>query len=214
MNSTNKKRRVGIMGGTFDPIHIGHLILGEKAHEQFQLDEVLFMPSGNPPHKQNRRGRAGNKERVELVSRAIMDNPHFSLSLEEMHDEGYTYTRQTLEKLTAQNPDTEYYFIMGADSLLSFHTWKDPQEICRLCVLVVATRDHLPQKELDRKIAEVSETYHANIQKLSTLNIDVSSHMLRQWIYEGRSCRYYMPVPVIEYIRKEGLYLELCENGE
>ena len=207
-----KKRRVGIMGGTFDPIHIGHLILGEKAYEQFDLDEVLFMPSGNPPHKKNRDGRASNDQRVELVSRAIMDNPHFTLSLEEMHDEGYTYTRQTLEKLTSQNPDTDYYFIMGADSLLTFHTWKDPREICQLCILVVATRDHLPQEELDRKIAEVSEIYHADIRKLSTLNIDVSSHMLRQWVYEGRTCRYYMPVPVIDYIRKEGLYLSSCDE--
>ena len=82
------RRRVGIMGGTFDPIHIGHLILGESAYQQFSLDRVLFMPSGNPPHKQNRDGGATNEERVEMVRRAIATNEHFELSLEEMHEQG------------------------------------------------------------------------------------------------------------------------------
>ncbi len=201
-----KTRRVGIMGGTFDPIHIGHLILGEKAYEQFQLDEVLFMPSGNPPHKQGREGRASNEQRAEMVARAIADNPHFTLSLEEMHDEGYTYTRQTLEKLTKENPDTEYYFIMGADSLMSFHEWKDPARICELAVLVVATRDHLPSDRLDEKIREVSQTYNGRIEKLSTLNIDISSNMIRKWIPEGKSCRYYLRSAVISYIEAKGIY--------
>ena len=86
------KHRIGIMGGTFDPIHMGHLILGEKAYEQFRLEKVLFMPSGNPPHKRNRQGRATDEERVEMVRRAITGNPHFELSLTEMHENGYTYT--------------------------------------------------------------------------------------------------------------------------
>ena len=85
-----KRKRVGIMGGTFDPIHIGHLILGEKAYEQLKLDKVLFMPSGNPPHKKNRPGRASDEQRVEMVRRAISMNPHFELSLVEMNEEGYS----------------------------------------------------------------------------------------------------------------------------
>ena len=115
---TKKMRKVGIMGGTFDPIHIGHLILGENAFLQFGLDQVLFMPSGNPPHKRDRRGRASTLQRVEMVQEAIGPNSHFALSLAETHDEGYTYTKETLERLKAENPDTEYYFIIGADSLL------------------------------------------------------------------------------------------------
>ena len=111
------KRRIGIMGGTFDPVHIGHLILGEKAYEQFALDQVLFMPAGNPPHKRHREGRASDDQRVEMVRRAIDGNPHFSLSMEEMNAEGYSYTYLTLERLKEQNPDTEYFFIIGADSL-------------------------------------------------------------------------------------------------
>ena len=112
-----KQYKIGIMGGTFDPIHMGHLILGEIAYEQFSLDKVLFMPAGNPPHKQKRLGRASEKQRIEMVKLAIADNPHFELSLEEMNLEGYSYTYRTLERLNFKNPDTKYYFIIGADSL-------------------------------------------------------------------------------------------------
>ena len=87
------------MGGTFDPIHVGHLILGEKAYEQLNLDKVWFMPSGNPPHKQNRMGRATDEQRIAMVQKAIAGNPHFELSLIEMHEEGYSYTYRTLESL-------------------------------------------------------------------------------------------------------------------
>ena len=83
-----KTKKVGIMGGTFDPIHISHLVLGEKAYEQLSLDKVVYMPSGNPPHKRNRPGRATDAQRVEMVKRAIASNPHFELSLLEMHEEG------------------------------------------------------------------------------------------------------------------------------
>ena len=119
-----KCKKKGIMGGTFDPIHIGHLILGENACLQLGLDSILFMPSGNPPHKPHRPGRATTMQRVEMVRLAIEDNPHFELSLAETHDQGYTYTEETLRRLTAENPDTDYYFIMGADSLFQFEHWK------------------------------------------------------------------------------------------
>ena len=97
MEKTNRK--IGIMGGTFDPIHIGHLILGEAAYEQFGLDEVWFLPAGNPPHKRNRAGQAKDAQRVEMVRRAIASNPHFVLCTKEMEDEGYTYSFRTLEAM-------------------------------------------------------------------------------------------------------------------
>lgn len=87
-----RRKKIGIMGGTFDPIHIGHLILGEKTYEQLGLDKILFMPAGNPPHKQNRIGRATDAQRVSMVEKAISGNPHFELSLTEMNDKGFTYT--------------------------------------------------------------------------------------------------------------------------
>ena len=206
MSAGPAARRVGIMGGTFDPIHTGHLILGESAWDQFSLDKVLFMPSGNPPHKKLREGRASNEQRVEMVRRAISGNDHFELSLEEMHDEGYTYTRQTLEKLTAANPGTKYFFIMGADSLLAFDTWRNPEIISRLCVLVAAVRDHLSDSALDDAIESARRKYGADIRKLTTPNIDISSSRIREWISQGKSCRYYLPDGVIDYIREQNIY--------
>lgn len=201
------RKKIGIMGGTFDPIHVGHLILGEKAYEQLQLDKVLFMPSGNPPHKRHREGRATDAERTEMVRNAIRCNPHFELSLIEMHKDGYSYTYRTLEMLKKEHPDTDYYFIIGADSLLNFSTWKEPKRICQAATMVVAVRDHVSERLLNEKMTELSEKFHGTFLSLNTMNIDVSSEMIRSWIREGRSIRYYVPDDVIQYIYKNKVYL-------
>lgn len=208
-----RRKKVGIMGGTFDPIHIGHLILGENAYLQFDLDHVLFMPSGNPPHKQERQGRATTAQRVAMVTRAVSSNPHFELSMAETHDEGYTYTRETLSRLAQENPDTDYYFIMGADSLFTFETWKEPEDICRLCTLVVAVRDHVKPDKLNQQIDYLKELYQAKIEKLDTPNIDISSGTIRNWICRGKSIKYYVPDDVIHYIEEHCMYQE-CEENE
>lgn len=208
-----RRKKVGIMGGTFDPIHIGHLILGENAYLQFDLDHVLFMPSGNPPHKQERQGRATTAQRVAMVSQAVSSNPHFELSMAETHDEGYTYTRETLSRLVQENPDTDYYFIMGADSLFTFETWKEPADICRLCTLVVAVRDHVKPDKLNRQIDYLKELFQAKIEKLDTPNIDISSGTIREWICRGKSIKYYVPDDVIHYIEEHCMYQE-CEENE
>ncbi|MDO4522852.1 MAG: nicotinate-nucleotide adenylyltransferase [Eubacteriales bacterium] len=202
------RKKIGIMGGTFDPIHVGHLILGESAYYQFGLDAVMFMPSGNPPHKPCREGRASLEERIEMVELAIQDNPHFMLSLEEAREGGYTYTKETLERLTAANPDTDYYFIMGADSLFEFEDWREPEEIVKRCVIVAAVRDQVSMLELDAQIAHLKRTLNADIRKLSTPNIDISSRMIRNWIRRDEPIRYYLPNSVISYIHDLGLYLK------
>lgn len=202
-----KRKKIGIMGGTFDPVHIGHLILGEKAFEQMGLDQVWFMPSGNPPHKQNRTGRASDIQRVEMVRKAIAGNPHFELSLMEMNEEGYTYTYRTLETLVKENPDTDYYFIIGADSLYSFATWKEPGRICRACTLVVATRNHTPVRELNEEMTYLSQQFGGQFIRLDTLNIDISSAQIRKWIKQGDSIKYYVPAEVEEYIQNQQIYL-------
>ena len=194
------------MGGTFDPIHMGHLILGEQSFEQLHLDKVLFMPSGNPPHKRNRAGRASDGQRVDMVRLAIEDNPHFELSLAEMHETGYTYTYRTLEELKEQNPDTDYYFIIGADSLFTFDEWKEPARICRACTLIVAVRDHASFDELNQEIKRLSAEYEGHFTLLDTMNIDVSSHQIRQWISEEKSLKYYVPDKVISYMKENGIY--------
>ena len=206
MNSLNDRKKIGIMGGTFDPIHMGHLILGEQSYEQLHLDKVLFMPSGNPPHKRNRDGGASDGQRVEMVRLAIEDNPHFELSLMEMHESGYTYTYRTLEELNEQHPDTDYYFIIGADSLFAFEEWKEPGRICKACTLVVAVRDHTPSDELNREIKRLSDKYDGNFARLDTMNIDVSSHQIRQWVSDRKSLKYYVPDKVLSYMRENGIY--------
>ena len=137
-----KKRKVGIMGGTFNPIHFGHLLLGETAYEQFDLDEVLFMPTKNPYYKKLTNS-VTEEDRVAMVRLAIEDNAHFTFSGEELDREGTTYTVETLSNLTKKNPDCEYYFIMGADSLYHIESWKDTEKILRLAVILVAGRGDL-----------------------------------------------------------------------
>ncbi len=199
------RRKVGIMGGTFDPIHVGHLILGETALEQFGLDEVMFMPSGHPPHKPLRDG-APDEDRVNMVRLAVEGNDRFTVSLQEMHDEGYTYTRVTLERLTAANPDTDYYFIMGGDSLMQFETWRDPQRICRLCTIAASVRDGMTTQELEAQIAHLKKIYDADIRVLGVPNLDISSSDIRHRCAGGRTFRYYVPESVYAYILQRGLY--------
>ena len=200
-------RKVGIMGGTFDPIHIGHLILGENAYLQFGLDKVVFMPSGNPPHKKDRDGGT-DLQRMDMVKLAIASNTHFEISDIEMNEEGYTYTYRTLEKLVKEHPDTEYHFIIGADSLFYFDTWKNPQRIADACTLVVATRNHTSDEKLDEKIEFVRKRFNATIEKLDTENIDCSSSQIRSWIKEGHTVKYYVPDTVINYIHTYHVYSE------
>lgn len=197
------------MGGTFDPIHIGHLILGEMAYEQFDLDAVWFMPAGNPPHKQNRKGRATDDERTEMVRLATSGNPHFALILEEMTQDGYTYTYRTLERLNAEYPDTEFYFIIGADSLTDFHTWREPERVSAACTLVAATRGGMDPERFDHLLTKNRARFSGKFLKLDTPNLDISSETIRARIRENKSVRYYLPEAVRTYIEQHNIYKDI-----
>lgn len=199
-------KKIGIMGGTFDPVHIGHLILGETAYEQFGLDQVLFMPAGNPPHKRNREGRATDSQRVEMVRRAIAGNPHFTLSMEDMNEKGYSYTYRTLERLCEANKNVSYYFIIGADSLFDFEGWKEPARISRACTIVAAARNHVSSSKLNEKLSQLNRKYEGKFLKMNFPNLDISSNELRSWIGEGKSIRYYVPDPVADYLKENRIY--------
>ena len=199
------KKRIGIMGGTFDPIHIGHLILAEAAYESFSLDYVLIMPNGNPPHKAGQ-VNATMEQRTRMVELAVADNPHLKVSDFEKTPQDYHYTYETLEFLKKEHPDTDYYFILGADSLVHFHTWMEPRRICEACSILAATRDHMESEELTARIRELSRVFGAHIYPMETPNIDISSNMIRERVHTGRSIRYYVPEAVEEYIYKKGLY--------
>ena len=203
MELTRKKG--GILGGTFDPIHTGHLILAEAAYESFSLDYVLIMPNGNPPHKAGQ-VNATMEQRTRMVELAVADNPHLKVSDFEKTPQDYHYTYETLEFLKKEHPDTDYYFILGADSLVHFHTWMEPRRICEACSILAATRDHMESEELTARIQELSRVFGAHIYPMETPNIDISSNMIRERVRTGRSIRYYVPEAVEEYIYKKGLY--------
>lgn len=198
-------RKVGIMGGTFDPIHIGHLIIAEKAREQFHLDEVLFIPSGTPYMKNVDEVLPG-PIRTEMTSLAIEENPLFSISTIEIEKEGSTYTYETLETLHDKNPNTEYYFILGADSLFAMEHWKNPEKIFADCHILAAVRNDKNAEEMETQAAYLKEKFNADISMIKTGHIEISSSMIRELVKDGHSIRYLVPDAVYDYIIKNKLY--------
>ena len=199
-------RKIGILGGTFDPIHTGHLMLAEEAFCQLELDKVWIMPNGNPPHKQSRAGGASDRDRTEMVRLAISYNDHFELSLEEMNRREMHYSYHTLEDLKRRFPDTVFYFIIGADSLFTFDSWMKPERICRTCILAAAVRDHSAMEEMEKQADRLREKYGAQIVLLENPNIDISSSWIRSRASKGHSIRYYVPEPVRNYILERNIY--------
>lgn len=198
-------KKTGIMGGTFNPIHMGHLIIAEKAREQFHLDEVIFMPSGTPYMKNAKEVLPGSI-RAEMTELATQDNPFFDVSTMEIEKEGNTYTYQTLESLRGKNPNTEYYFILGADSLWAVENWKEPAKIFAGCRILAAVRNEKSVEELERQAHYLKEKYDADIALLQTGHMEISSSMIRSLIKEGNSIRYLVPEAVYDYIVKNKLY--------
>lgn len=193
------------MGGTFNPIHIGHLILAEQAYEQYKLDCVLFMPSKKPPHKPNQELES-DIHRKKMVELSIQDNSHFILSTLELERDSTTYTVDTMRELKKNNPNTEYYFIIGGDSLFQLETWREPAEIMKHTRILAASRYHIPNQEIQNQIDYLKKTYQGWISLLEIPTIDISSKMLRHSLQIGKSVTYYMKESVIEYIRKHNLY--------
>ena len=203
MSCQNKK--VGIMGGTFDPIHYGHLILAQNALDTFSLDEILFVPSGTPWLKESTKVLSKNK-RVSMTGMAIEDNPDFALSTIEIDREGNSYSYETVEELKRMQPKTDFYFIMGADSLLEIERWKHPDRLMAECTLLVAVRDDCDKEGLEKQIIYLTDKYQAEIKILPADRIDISSTKIRQLIREGKSVRYMLPDQIIRFIQKNHLY--------
>ena len=200
------KKKVGILGGTFDPIHMAHLILAENAWQQFQLDTILIMPSGTPPHKENREITPAT-HRIRMLQLAIDDNKHFKVSNVEIEREGKTYTADTLTELNRYNPDCCYYFIIGADSLFQLEHWYQPDIIMKQAVLLVAVRDQLEEPEVLQKIAYLTNQYQAEIHLLHTPNMSLSSSLIRKRVSKGESIKYLVPKDVEKYIYQNKLYV-------
>lgn len=196
--------RLGIMGGTFDPIHNGHLVAAEQAFDDLDLDVVVFMPAGRPAFKQDKRVSSG-EDRYAMTLLATSDNPHFLASRFEVDREGITYTAETLRLLTESLPgNVQIYFITGADAIADIVSWRDAEDIARLAHLVGATRPGYDLEHARRAIAESGLSFDVTYLEVPALAI--SSSYLRERVVAGQSLRYLTPDQVTGYIHKHHLY--------
>lgn len=198
--------KIGIMGGTFDPIHIGHLLLGEFAYEDFGLDEIWFLPNGNPPHKETADTGTSLEHRIEMIRKAIEGVPHFRLNLHEANTEEHSYTYRTMQEFNQMFPEHEFYFILGADSLFSIEQWKYFREIFPTCTILAAMRDDKDAWEMQRQILYLTEKYGARIRLLQAPLLEISSTVIRDRASRDLGVRYMVPDSVAEYIRTNHLY--------
>ncbi|GAA0206333.1 nicotinate-nucleotide adenylyltransferase [Selenomonas dianae] len=200
------KRRIGIMGGTFDPIHMGHLITAEMVRSTVPLDEILFIPSARPPHKDGTHA-ASPEDRLAMTDCAIRENPYFSVSDIELRREGPSYTVDTIAELQKRLNGVELFFITGADAMNDLYRWHEPKRLLSSCQFIVATRQGVPLDEL--LLAEkFTAEERAHIQVLPTPHLEISSSAIRARIRAGLSIRHLVPLEVEEYIEDRGLYRE------
>ncbi len=196
-------KRYGIMGGTFNPIHLAHLYIAYEAKEQLDLDTIIFMPAGNPPHKKNN-SIIDSSFRLEMVKLAIEDYKDFIVSNYEIEKQGFSFTYETLKAL--KRDDVELYFIAGGDSLMDIEKWKNPDQILRDCNFVVFNRGQFSIEELEKQKRKLEEKYHSNIILLNVANIDISSSMIRGRLKERKRVDFFLPDKVLKYIVDNRLY--------
>lgn len=204
LEDPSRTYRLGIMGGTFDPIHIGHLACAEQARVAHKLDAVVFIPAGNPVFKRDKKVTPA-AQRLEMCRLATATNPSFDISAIEIERGGDTYTVDTLRQLRAHYPENvELYFITGADAMLSIVKWRESAAIADLARLIAVTRPGYVMT--DEAKAELAQHGHFDVSYLETTALSISSSMLREWVAQGKSIRYLTPLSVYDYIMAKGLY--------
>jgi nicotinate-nucleotide adenylyltransferase len=201
-----KIRRFAIMGGTFDPIHYGHLVAAEAALDSFSLEQVLFVPSGNPPHKKEYPVTEA-RHRYLMTILAVATNPHFEVSTVEMDRPGYSYAIDTVAEFhKIYGPDTEIYFITGADAILEILTWKNVDSLMELCQFIAATRPGTNLDELHGFLDKLPENLRRRIHLMEVPALAISSTDIRKRVAQGRTIKYLLPESVEQYIAKNNLY--------
>lgn len=198
--------RTGIMGGTFNPVHIAHISMAEAAYRQAKLDKVLFMPSRKPPHKQDI-NIISEKHREAMVKLAISGIPYFEYSDFEFKREGITYSAQTLELLCRQNPDDSYFFIMGGDSFFQVESWYMPGKIMEKAVILAVSRDGSDKDDMEIYAEKLKDKYNAEIIFVEMPHMDISSSNIRKIISSGGNASMYLPDKVWEYIKSNRCYM-------
>jgi nicotinate-nucleotide adenylyltransferase len=202
--------RLGVLGGTFDPIHFAHLAIAEEARTQLGLESVVFVPAGQPPHKPGRAiSRA--RHRLAMLELALASNPHFITSRVDLERPGPCYTVDTLALLREEwGPEVELHLIVGADSLREMHTWYQPKRIIDLARLVVAPR---PGSPLDLpRLGKSLPGLSRRVRIIQAPLLEISGTDLRQRVREGRSIKYYLPDEVEAHILRHGLYKDVEEQ--
>lgn len=200
--------KIGIMGGTFDPIHNGHVMLGKTARDIFKLDEIWFMPNGNPPHKENESIESSKKHRMEMVHLAIAEEETFVLQPYEVNRKEVNYSYLTMEYFVKVYPEHEFYFIIGADSLFALEKWAHPDILLKTCIILAAYRDGIETADMERQIRFLNQKYDADVRLLSMPEIPVSSTEIRERLKKGLSVKEMIPENVYDYIVKNKLFVE------
>jgi nicotinate-nucleotide adenylyltransferase len=197
--------KLGILGGTFDPVHYGHLLVAETCRDVLSLDHVKFIPARISPLKTDRQPTDGHA-RADMIQLAIAGYPEFSVDRRELRRTGVSYTVETLRELAADVSTTELYFLMGADSLKDLMSWKDPEEIAKLATLVVCNRPGVPLPSPEQILAWTSPAIASRVQSVTIPGTDVSATDLRDRIRSGRSIRFQTPRSVESFLRQHRLY--------
>ena len=197
--------RLGLLGGTFDPVHYGHLLLAEQCREQCALDEVWFLPSHRPPHKTGAAISPGTA-RVEMLEFATAGHSRFVVSRLELERGGTTFTVDTLEQLKEEDPDRELFFLIGGDSLHDLPTWREPARIAQLATIVAVNRGDRPLPDAGTLEATLGPAIASRIRLATMPGIDLSATDIRRRVREGRSIRYMTPRAVEMYIYEHNLY--------
>jgi nicotinate-nucleotide adenylyltransferase len=196
--------RVGILGGTFNPPHLGHLVIAQEAHDQLDLDRVVLMPVHTPPHKELH-GDPGPGVRAQLCRLAVEGDERLRVSTREIEQEGPSYTVQTLRAIAAEQPEDELVFIVGGDMALSLPTWKEPEAILALATLAVAAREGTGRDDIITRVAGLDGAQD-RVRFFQTPRLDISSSDVRRRVGAGRPVRYLVPPAVAEYLGAHGLY--------
>lgn len=206
--------KIGIMGGTFDPIHNGHLTIAEYAYRLYHLDEVWFLPNGNPPHKHTPEILKNVQDRLAMTSLAIEDVPYFKLNTYETDKTTMSFSYKTVAHFCEKYPEYHFYFILGADSLFSMESWVHPELIIGKITILAAYRDDMDTpEEMNQQIAYLNRKYDGDIRLLKTPLVPVSSHEIRQAVAIGAP-KNTLPVPrkVADYIFTHHMYLKTDKN--
>ena len=193
--------KIGILGGTFNPVHIGHLILAEEVREKLGLDKIIFVPTALPPHKDNL-NIAPASDRLKMLKLATSSNKFFAVSDAEIKRHGRSYTIDTVKEFKARYSGDELYFIIGSDLLKYLNEWKDLSEILKMIRFVVATRPGYPLEDISAYMASRQK----GVRTLPIRALDISAFEIRSCIRKEKSFRYFVPERVFNYINQERLY--------